>query len=299
LLKGSLVAIVTPMFEAGEIDYASFDKLIEWHIREGTSGIVVVGTSGESPTVSVDEHSQLIERAVSTVGKRIPVIAGTGANSTAESIELASFAQRVGADYSLSVVPYYNKPSQEGLYQHFRKIAESVAMPHILYNVPGRTVADLSNDTALKLSEIDNIVGIKDATGDMARSVDLLRRRPDDFVIYSGDDATFMAYMMLGAEGVISVTANVAPSIVQKICEEVLSSNYADAVRLNNSISLLNEALFVEANPIPVKWALQKMGFIRGGIRSPLTPLSSCHHPILLGAMKHAGIETSTNTLND
>jgi len=293
------VAIVTPMFEAGEIDYASFDKLIEWHIREGTSGIVVVGTSGESPTVSVDEHSQLIERAVSTVGKRIPVIAGTGANSTAESIELASFAQRVGADYSLSVVPYYNKPSQEGLYQHFRKIAESVTMPHILYNVPGRTVADLSNDTALKLSEIDNIVGIKDATGDMARSVDLLRRRPDDFVIYSGDDATFMAYMMLGAEGVISVTANVAPSIVQKICEEVLSSNYADAVRLNNSISLLNEALFVEANPIPVKWALQKMGFIESGIRSPLTRLSSCHHPLLSSAMKHASIESSPNTRND
>ena len=293
------MAIVTPMFEAGEIDYASFDNLIEWHIREGTSGIVVVGTSGESPTVSVDEHSELIERAVSTVNKRIPVIAGTGANSTAESIELASFAQRVGADYSLSVVPYYNKPSQGGLYQHFRKIAESVTMPHILYNVPGRTVADLSNDTALKLSEIDNIVGIKDATGDMARSVDLLRRRPDDFVIYSGDDATFMAYMMLGAEGVISVTANVAPSIVQKICEEVLSSNYADAIRLNNSISLLNEALFVEANPIPVKWALQKMGLIGGGIRLPLTGLSSCQHPILLSAMKYAGIQTSTNTPND
>jgi 4-hydroxy-tetrahydrodipicolinate synthase len=290
LLKGSLVAIVTPMFEAGEIDYASFDKLIEWHIREGTSGIVVVGTSGESPTVSVDEHSQLIERAVSTVNKRIPVIAGTGANSTAESIELASFAQRVGADYSLSVVPYYNKPSQEGLYQHFRKIAESVTMPHILYNVPGRTVADLSNDTALKLSEIDNIVGIKDATGDMARSVDLLRRRPDDFAIYSGDDATFMACMMLGAEGVISVTANVAPSTVQKICEGVLSSNYADAVRLNNSISLLNEVLFVEANPIPVKWALYKMNKIQTGIRLPLSQLSVKFESSVTEALDLAGI---------
>jgi len=290
LLKGSLVAIVTPMFERGEIDYASFDQLIEWHIDRGTSGIVVVGTSGESPTVSVDEHSQLIERAVTTVNKRIPVIAGTGANSTAESIELASFAQRVGADYSLSVVPYYNKPSHEGLYQHFRKIAESVSMPHILYNVPGRTVADLSNDTTLKLSEIDNIVGIKDATGDMARAVDLLRRRPTDFVVYSGDDATFMAYMMLGAEGVISVTANVAPSIVQNICEAVLSSNYADAVRLNNSISLLNQVLFVEANPIPVKWALYKMNKIHAGIRLPLSQLSTKFESQVTEALDLAGI---------
>ena len=290
MLKGSLVAIVTPMFEKGEIDYASFDKLIEWHIHEGTRGIVVVGTSGESPTVSVEEHSQLIERAVNTVRKRIPVIAGTGANSTAESIELASFAQRVGADYSLSVVPYYNKPTQEGLYQHFRKIAESVSMPHILYNVPGRTVADLSNDTALKLSEIDNIVGIKDATADMARAVDLLRRRPDDFAIYSGDDATFMAYMMLGAEGVISVTANIAPSIVQNICEGVLSSNYLDAVRLNNTISLLNEVLFVEANPIPVKWALCKMKKVRSGIRLPLSQLSVEYEPRVAEALDLAGI---------
>jgi len=290
LLKGSLVAIVTPMFENGEIDYASFDKLIEWHIQEGTRGIVVVGTSGESPTVSVDEHSQLIEHAVNTVSKRIPVIAGTGANSTAESIDLASFAQRVGEDYSLSVVPYYNKPSQEGLYQHFRKIAESVSMPHILYNVPGRTVADLSNDTTLKLSEIDNIVGIKDATGNMARAVDLLRRRPDDFATYSGDDATFMACMMLGAEGVISVTANVAPSTVQKICEGVLSSNYADAVRLNNSISLLNEVLFVEANPIPVKWALYKMNKIHTGIRLPLSQLSVKFESLVTEALDLAGI---------
>jgi 4-hydroxy-tetrahydrodipicolinate synthase len=290
LLKGSLVAIVTPMFENGEIDYASFDKLIEWHIHEGTRGIVVVGTSGESPTVSVDEHSRLIEHAVNTVRKRIPVIAGTGANSTAESVELASFAQRVGADYSLSVVPYYNKPSQEGLYQHFRKISESVPMPHILYNVPGRTVADLANDTALKLSEIDNIVGIKDATGNMARAVDLLRRRPDDFAIYSGDDATFMAYMMLGAEGVISVTANVAPSTVQKICEAVLASNYTDAIRFNNRISLLNEVLFVEANPIPVKWALYKMNKIHTGIRLPLSQLSPQYRDAVLKSLEVAGV---------
>jgi len=293
LLKGSLVAIVTPMFETDEIDYASFDQLIEWHINQGTSGIVVVGTSGESPTVSVDEHSQLIERAVNTVNKRIPVIAGTGANSTAESIELASFAESVGADYSLSVVPYYNKPGQEGLYQHFRKIAESVSMPHILYNVPGRTVADLSNDTTLKLAEIDNVVGVKDATGNMARAVDLLRRRPDDFSVYSGDDATFMAYMMLGAEGVISVTANVAPSIVNKICQAVQSSDFDGAVSLNNSIALLNEILFVEANPVPVKWALSEMKKIPSGIRLPLTQLSSEFHPKVVEALSAAGIKLS------
>ena len=293
MLKGSLVAIVTPMFETNEIDYASFDQLIEWHINQGTSGIVVVGTSGESPTVSVDEHSQLIERAVNTVNKRIPVIAGTGANSTAESIELASFAERVGADYSLSVVPYYNKPGQEGLYQHFRKIAESVSMPHIVYNVPGRTVADLSNDTTLKLAEIDNVVGVKDATGNMARAVDLLRRRPDDFSVYSGDDATFMAYMMLGAEGVISVTANVAPAIVNKICQAVQSSDFDGAVSLNNSIALLNEILFVEANPVPVKWALSEMKKIPSGIRLPLTQLSSEFHPKVVEALSAAGIKLS------
>jgi 4-hydroxy-tetrahydrodipicolinate synthase len=287
------VAIVTPMFETDEIDYASFDQLIEWHINQGTSGIVVVGTSGESPTVSVDEHSQLIERAVNTVNKRIPVIAGTGANSTAESIELASFAESVGADYSLSVVPYYNKPGQEGLYQHFRKIAESVSMPHILYNVPGRTVSDLSNDTTLKLAEIDNVVGVKDATGNMARAVDLLRRRPDDFSVYSGDDATFMAYMMLGAEGVISVTANVAPSIVNKICQAVQSSDFDGAVSLNNSIALLNEILFVEANPVPVKWALSEMKKIPSGIRLPLTQLSSEFHPKVVEALSAAGIKLS------
>ena len=287
------MAIVTPMFETDEIDYVSFDQLIEWHINQGTSGIVVVGTSGESPTVSVDEHSQLIERAVNTVNKRIPVIAGTGANSTAESIELASFAESVGADYSLSVVPYYNKPGQEGLYQHFRKIAESVSMPHILYNVPGRTVADLSNDTTLKLAEIDNVVGVKDATGNMARAVDLLRRRPDDFSVYSGDDATFMAYMMLGAEGVISVTANVAPSIVNKICQAVQSSDFDGAVSLNNSIALLNEILFVEANPVPVKWALSEMKKIPSGIRLPLTQLSSEFHPKVVEALSAAGIKLS------
>ena len=287
------MAIVTPMFETDEIDYASFDQLIEWHINQGTSGIVVVGTSGESPTVSVDEHSQLIERAVNTVNKRIPVIAGTGANSTAESIELASFAESVGADYSLSVVPYYNKPGQEGLYQHFRKIAESVSMPHILYNVPGRTVADLSNDTTLKLAEIDNVVGVKDATGNMARAVDLLRRRPDDFSVYSGDDATFMAYMMLGAEGVISVTANVAPAIVNKICHAVQSSDFDGAVSLNNSIALLNEILFVEANPVPVKWALSEMKKIPSGIRLPLTQLSSEFHPKVVEALSAAGIKLS------
>ena len=290
MLVGSLVAIVTPMFEDGSVDYDSLGQLIDWHIDSGTRGIVVVGTTGESPTVNVDEHAALIEYTVKHVSRRVAVIAGTGANSTAEAIALSQHAQKVGADMSLSVVPYYNKPSQEGLYQHFRKIAESVGMPHILYNVPSRTVADLHNETVFKLAEVDNIVGIKDATADMVRGAELINNTPKEFSVYSGDDATFMALMMLGSQGVISVTANVAPSETQMACEAVVAGEFEKARLLNHKLSLLNTNLFLEANPIPVKWALEKMGKIRKGIRLPLVDLDEQFHQSVLNALAHAGV---------
>jgi 4-hydroxy-tetrahydrodipicolinate synthase len=290
MLVGSLVAIVTPMFEDGSVDYDSLGHLIDWHIDCGTRGIVVVGTTGESPTVNVDEHAALIEYAVKHASSRVAVIAGTGANSTDEAIDLSQHAQKVGADMSLSVVPYYNKPSQEGLYQHFRKIAESVGMPHILYNVPSRTVADLQNETVFKLAEVDNIVGIKDATGDMARGAELISNTPKNFSVYSGDDATFMALMMLGSQGVISVTANVAPKETQMACEAVVAGELDKARLLNNRLSLLNTNLFLEANPIPVKWALERMGKIQKGIRLPLVDLDEQFHQPVLDALVHAGV---------
>ena len=290
MLVGSLVAIVTPMFEDGSVDYDSLGHLIDWHIDCGTRGIVVVGTTGESPTVNVDEHAALIEYAVKHASSRVAVIAGTGANSTDEAIDLSQHAQKVGADMSLSVVPYYNKPSQEGLYQHFRKIAESVGMPHILYNVPSRTVADLQNETVFKLAEVDNIVGIKDATGDMARGAQLISNTPKNFSVYSGDDATFMALMMLGSQGVISVTANVAPKETQMACEAVVAGELDKARLLNNRLSLLNTNLFLEANPIPVKWALERMGKIQKGIRLPLVDLDEQFHQPVLDALVHAGV---------
>ena len=290
MLVGSLVAIVTPMFEDGSIDYDSLGHLIDWHIDCGTRGIVVVGTTGESPTVNVDEHADLIEYSVKHASSRIPVIAGTGANSTAEAIDLSQHAQKVVADMSLSVVPYYNKPSQEGLYQHFRKIAESVDIPHILYNVPSRTIADLQNETVFRLAEVDNIVGIKDATGDMARGAELISETPKNFSVYSGDDATFMALMMLGSQGVISVTANVVPKETQMACEAVLSGDFDEARSLNHKLSPLNTTLFLEANPIPVKWALRKMGKIQKGIRLPLVDLDEAFHQLVHDALLHAGV---------
>src|SRR5918996_5054334 len=228
-LKGSLVAIVTPMRDDGALDLDAFRGLIDWHIREGTDGIVVVGTTGESPTVDFEEHRLMIDVAVKHAAKRIPIIAGTGANSTREAISLAEHARKSGADMSLSVVPYYNKPSQEGLYRHFRAIAEAVDLPHVLYNVPGRTVADMQNDTVLRLAEIPNIVGIKDATANMERCADLLWRKPEDFLVYSGDDATALALVLLGGDGVISVTANVAPRLMHEMCEAALSGDLARA----------------------------------------------------------------------
>jgi 4-hydroxy-tetrahydrodipicolinate synthase len=289
-LLGSMVAIVTPMKEGGELDLDAFRRLIDWHVAEGTDGIVVVGTTGESPTVDFDEHHLLIRTAVEHVAKRVAVVAGTGANSTREAIELAAYAKQAGADMSLSVVPYYNKPTQEGLYRHFRAIAEAVEMPHIVYNVPGRTVADLQNDTVLRLADVPNIVGIKDATANLERGSDILRRKPADFAVYSGDDATGLALMLLGGQGVISVTANVAPHLMHELCVAALKGDTKRAREINNRLLPLHRDLFCEANPIPVKWAVQQMGLIGGGIRLPLTPLSESYHEQVRRALRHAGI---------
>ncbi|MEP6605079.1 MAG: 4-hydroxy-tetrahydrodipicolinate synthase [Nitrosospira sp.] len=289
-MKGSLVAIVTPMHEEGALDLDRFRALIDFHVAEGTDGIVVVGTTGESPTVDFDEHRLLIAAAVERAAGRVPIIAGTGANSTREAIDLSIYAKDAGADASLSVVPYYNKPTQEGLYQHFRAIAEAVDIAQILYNVPGRTVADISNDTVLRLAQIPNIVGIKDATGDMGRGFDLLSRAPQDFLIYSGDDASALALLLLGAHGVISVTANVAPKLMHEMCIAAFAGDLAAARAANGKLTRLHSDLFVEANPIPVKWAVAEMGLIRPGLRLPLTQLSDQYHQIVREAMCQAGI---------
>ena len=288
--SGSLVAIVTPMTEDGALDLDALRRLVDWHIAEGTDGIVIVGTTGESPTVSFDEHCLLIRTTVEQAAGRVPVIAGTGANSTTEAIELTECAKRAGAQAGLSVVPYYNKPTQEGLYQHYKKIAEAVDLPLILYNVPGRTVADLANDTTLRLAEVPGIVGVKDATGSMERAADLIRRAPKDFALYSGDDASAMPFMLLGGHGVISVTANVAPKLMHEMCAAAFEGNLARAIELNNALLPLHSKLFVEANPIPVKWACAELGLIPAGLRLPLTPLSGELHDTLRGAMRHANL---------
>jgi len=291
MFKGSFVAIVTPMHENGELDLEKFRALIDFHITQGTDGIVVVGTTGESPTVDFDEHHLLMQVTVDHVAKRIPVIAGTGANSTKEAIDLSLYAKKAGVDACLSVAPYYNKPTQEGLYRHFKAISEAVDMPHILYNVPGRTVVDIHNDTTLRLAEIPNIIGIKDATGDMGRGSDLLRRAPKDFLIYSGDDASSLALLLLGGHGVISVTANVAPKKMHEMYVAAAKGDLATARAINNQLLRLHTDLFVEANPIPVKWVVEQMGLIRSGIRLPLTPLSKQYHALLREAMQSANAQ--------
>lgn len=288
--SGSMVAIVTPMLDDGRIDFEAFSRLIDWHIDSNTDALVVVGTTGESPTVSVDEHASLIKHAVEHARGRIPVIAGTGANSTQEAIDLSRYAHGVGASACLSVVPYYNKPTQEGLFQHFRQIAEAVACPFLLYNVPGRTVADIANETVARLAEVPNIVGIKDATGDIGRGLELLRLVPADFVVLSGDDLSSAALMLLGARGSISVTANVAPRQMHALCEAALAGDVPKTRRLNDQLLGLHRHLFVEPNPIPVKWALQTMGLIGSGIRLPLTPLSEAHHARVLNALRDAAV---------
>jgi 4-hydroxy-tetrahydrodipicolinate synthase len=290
MIKGSLVALVTPMHEDGSLDWDRYRALIEFHIAQQTDGLVVVGTTGESPTVDFDEHCKLIQEAVKISAGRIPVIAGTGANSTKEAIELTASAKKAGADACLLVAPYYNKPGQEGLYRHFKAIAEAVDVAQILYNVPGRTVADIANDTTLRLAQIPNIVGIKDATGNIQRGTDLILRAPQDFAIYSGDDASGLALMLLGGHGVISVTSNVAPKLMHEMCIAAFAGKVEEARAINAKVFALHDKLFVEANPIPVKWCVEQMGLIGPGIRLPLTPLAAGNHEALRAAMRQAGV---------
>jgi 4-hydroxy-tetrahydrodipicolinate synthase len=290
MIQGSIVAIVTPMHADGSLDLPGLKKLIDWHIAEGTDGIVIVGTTGESPTVTVAEHCALIKVAVEHTAKRIPIIAGTGGNSTVEAIELTRYAKDVGADASLQVVPYYNRPTQEGMYRHFRKIAESVDLPVILYNVPGRTVADMSNETMLRLAQVPGIVGVKEATGNIGRDTDLLRLAPPSFAVYSGDDPTAMALMLCGGKGNISVTANVAPRAMHELCVAAMAGNVAEAVRINNRMLPLHNKLFVEPNPVPVKWAMAEMGLMAHGLRLPLAPLGDDWHETVRAALRESGV---------
>ena len=290
MIQGSIVAIVTPMHADGSLDLPGLRKLIDWHIAEGTDGIVIVGTTGESPTVSVEEHCELIKVAVDHTAKRIPIIAGTGGNSTTEAIELTQYAKNVGADASLLVVPYYNRPTQEGMYQHFKKIAEAVDLPAILYNVPGRTVADMANETILRLAEVPGIIGVKDATGNIARGSDLIRLAPKSFAVYSGDDPTAMALMFCGAKGNISVTANIAPRGMHDLCVTAMAGKVAEAVAINNKLLPLHNKLFVEPNPVPVKWAMAQMGLIPSGIRLPLVSLGEGYHDTVRAALRESGV---------
>jgi 4-hydroxy-tetrahydrodipicolinate synthase len=273
----------------GALDLARLKSLVDWHVAEGTDGIVIVGTTGESPTVDVSEHCRLIESAVEFAAGRVPVIAGAGGNSTKEAIELTRFAARAGADYALSVVPYYNKPMQEGLYLHFKAIAEESSIPVILYNVPSRTVADLHNDTVVRLAKVKNIVGIKESTSNIERITDLLARVPEGFLVFSGNDDAALAYIQLGGDGVISVTANVAPRLMHEMCVAAKKGESRKAIEINNRLLGLHKQLFVETNPIPVKWALNRMGRIAEGIRLPMTPLASQHHETVASALRGAG----------
>jgi len=290
MFTGSMVAIVTPMNTDGSVDWPALEKLVEHHIAQGTDAIVSVGTTGESATLDHNEHTEVIERTVKVVAGRIPVIGGTGANSTSEAILLTEQAAAAGVDGCLLVVPYYNKPPQEGLYQHFRTIAEAVAIPQILYNVPGRTAVDMHNDTTLRLAEIENIVAIKDATNDLDRGRDLINRSPQDFMVYSGEDGTACDLMLSGGKGTISVTANVAPELMHRMCTAAVAGNAKEARELNTQLEKLHQALFVESNPIPAKWAVQQQGIIGDGIRLPLLPLSAANQEAVREAMQAAGV---------
>ncbi|MGZ5714166.1 MAG: 4-hydroxy-tetrahydrodipicolinate synthase [Caldimonas sp.] len=289
-ITGSIVALVTPMYEDGRIDFDALRRLIDWHVAEGTQCIGVVGTTGESPTVSVEEHCEVIRVAVEHTKGRVPVMAGAGANSTAEAIELSRFALKVGADCTLSVVPYYNRPSQEGIYRHFRAIAEAVDLPMVLYNVPSRTVADMQVETALRLAEVPGIVGIKEATGNIERACWLIRGAPAGFSIYSGDDGTAVALMLLGGKGNVSVTANVAPREMQALCAAAIAGDAREAARLQARLLPLHKALFVEPSPAPTKWALAQLGRCGPGIRLPIVPLSAAGQAAVLAAMRESGL---------
>ncbi|TCM68700.1 4-hydroxy-tetrahydrodipicolinate synthase [Acinetobacter calcoaceticus] len=290
-IQGSIVAIVTPMHEDGSVDWKSLEKLVEWHIEHGTNSIVAVGTTGEASTLSMAEHTQVIKEIIRVANKRIPIIAGTGANSTHEAIELTKEAKALGADAALLVTPYYNKPTQEGLFQHYKAVAEAVDLPIVLYNVPGRTGVDMQNETIIRLADIANIIGIKDATGDVPRGQALLQGLVGkDMTVYSGDDATAWQLMGHGAKGNISVTANIAPKLMSEICAAALAGNLQLAEEINNKVSKLNNILFCESNPIPVKWALYEMELIGSGIRLPLTPLAEQYRTPLREELKAAGV---------
>lgn len=290
-ITGSIPALVTPMLENGSVDYASLRKLIDWHIAEGTDCIGVVGTTGESPTVNVEEHREIIRVSVEQAKGRVPIMAGCGANSTAEAIELAKFAKSVGADCQLQVVPYYNKPTQEGMYLHFKAIAEAVPdLPIILYNVPGRSVADMQHDTVLRLAQVPGIVGIKEATGNIERAQWLIRDLPKEFAVYSGDDPTAVALMLCGGKGNVSVTANVAPRLMHELCVAAISGNIQKAMEIQFKLMPMHKNLFVEANPIPVKWAMARMGLCGGKLRLPMTELSSAQQPVVEAAMRASGL---------
>ncbi len=291
MLVGSIVALVTPMLESGALDWPALDALVDWHVEQGTAAIVAVGTTGESATLDVDEHMQVVERIIARAAKRVPVIAGTGANSTREAIMQTKAAAALGADACLLVTPYYNKPSQEGMYQHFKKIADSVAVPQILYNVPGRTSCDMLNSTVGRLADIDNIVGIKDATGDPQRGRELVEICADRIAVYSGDDATAIELMLAGGRGNISVTANIVPAQMAAICAAAISGDEARALEINATIAELHRVLFLESNPIPVKWALQQMGKIGPTLRLPLTPLAAEFHAELAATLQAVGVK--------
>ena len=289
-ITGSIVALVTPMLDDGSVDYIALRSLIDWHIAEGTACIGVVGTTGESPTVNVEEHCEIIRVAVEHAAGRVPIMAGAGANSTTEAIELSNFAKRVGADCTLQVVPYYNKPTQEGIYRHFRTIAEAVDIPVVLYNVPGRTVADMQVDTALRLARVPGIVGIKEASGNLDRAAWLIRGAPKGFAIYSGDDPTAVALMLLGGQGNVSVTANIAPRAMRDLCAAAIAGDARRASEVHLKLLPLHKQLFVEPNPIPVKWALQRMGRCGGALRLPLTQLTAANQQALEQALRECGV---------
>jgi 4-hydroxy-tetrahydrodipicolinate synthase len=290
-ITGSIPALVTPMLADGSVDYDTLRKLIDWHIAEGTDCIGVVGTTGESPTVNVEEHREIIRVSVEQAKGRVPIMAGCGANSTAEAIELAKFAKSVGADCQLQVVPYYNKPTQEGLYQHFKAIAEAVPdLPIILYNVPGRSVADMQHDTVLRLAQVPGIVGIKEATGNIERAQWLIRDLPKDFAVYSGDDPTAVALMLCGGKGNVSVTANVAPRLMHELCVAAIAGDVKKAMDIQFKLMPIHKNLFVEANPIPVKWAMARMGLCGGTLRLPMTELSKPQQPVVEAALRASGL---------
>ena len=290
-ITGSIPALVTPMLTDGSVDYDTLRKLIDWHIAEGTDCIGVVGTTGESPTVNVEEHREIIRVSVEQAKGRVPIMAGCGANSTAEAIELAKVAKSVGADCQLQVVPYYNKPTQEGLYQHFKAIAEAVPdLPIILYNVPGRSVADMQHDTVLRLAQVPGIVGIKEATGNIERAQWLIRDLPKDFAVYSGDDPTAVALMLCGGKGNVSVTANVAPRLMHELCVAAIAGDVKKAMDIQFKLMPVHKNLFVEANPIPVKWAMARMGLCGGTLRLPMTELSKPQQPVVEAALRASGL---------